>query len=271
MKAALTWNYDRYLPLHERERMAAPYVCRIVPSETAISFDFLDFAQKKADCDEKNTEYSVIWRLRDAEETYSAPLEGRSGRIDGLLPETDYAFRVVRNDGVSSDERLARTGRVPGIVVNYLHPDDPEYAFSGRYLCSPSLIRLPDGTLLASMDLYASGAPQNLTLIYRSVDDGRTWSHLTELCPCFWGKRFLCGGALYMIGCSTEYGDLLIGRSDDGGANWTAPTAILRGGCHCKQVGWHRAPMPVLIRDDRCAVRCMVREGFLRRGGVRTG
>lgn len=251
MKATLNWNYDRYLPLHERERMAAPYVCRIAPFEAGFSFDFLDFAQKNADFDEKNTKYSVIWRLRDAEETYCAPLEGCSGRIEGLLPETDYAFRVEREDGVCSTERLVRTGAVPGIVVNYLHPDDPEYAFSGRYLCSPSLIRLPDGSLLASMDLFASGAPQNLTLIYVSRDDGRTWSHLTELFPCFWGKMFLCGGALYMLGCSTEYGDLLIGRSDDGGATWSAPTVLLRGACHCKAVGWHRAPMPVLIRDGR--------------------
>lgn len=54
-----------------------------------------------------------------------------------------------------------------------------------------------------------------------------------------------------MLGCSTEYGDLLIGRSDDGGKSWSAPTALLRGSCHCKEVGWHRAPMPVLIRDGR--------------------
>ena len=251
MKAALAWNYTRYLPLHESARMAAPYVCRIAPHATGFSFDFLEVGQKSADFTPKNAKYSVIWRLRDQDACCSRPLDGFSGRVDGLLPDTDYAFRVVRDDGVGSDERLVRTGAAPGIVVNYLHPDDPAYAFSGRYLCSPSLVRLPDGSLLASMDLYAGGAPQNLTLIYRSVDDGQTWEHLTELFPCFWGKMFLCGGALYMIGCSTEYGDLLIGRSDDGGANWTVPTTILRGSCHCKQVGWHRAPMPVLIRDGR--------------------
>ena len=54
-----------------------------------------------------------------------------------------------------------------------------------------------------------------------------------------------------MLGCSTEYGDLLIGRSDDGGKTWGAPTTLLRGSCHCKEVGWHRAPMPILIKDGR--------------------
>jgi hypothetical protein len=62
---------------------------------------------------------------------------------------------------------------------------------------------------------------------------------------------FLSGGKLYMLGCSTEYGDVLIGRSDDGGKTWTKPTVLLRGACHARQVGWHRAPMPVLIKDGR--------------------
>jgi hypothetical protein len=54
-----------------------------------------------------------------------------------------------------------------------------------------------------------------------------------------------------MLRCSTEYGDVLIGRSDDGGKTWTKPTVLLRGCCHPRQVGWHRAPMPVLIKNGR--------------------
>ncbi len=244
MKASSGWSYSRYLPLHETERASSPYICRIAPSANGFAFDFIDPGAK-------NAEYRLIWRLRDTEETHTLPLVTFSGEVSGLLPDTDYAFRIERGDSVSSTERLVRTGEVPGIAVNYLHPDDPEYTFSGRYLCSPSLIRLENGDLLASMDVYAGGAPQNLTLIYVSHDDGKTWSHLCELFPCFWGKMFLCGGKLYMLGCSTEYGDLLIGRSDDGGRTWSSPTVLLRGGCHCKEVGWHRAPMPVLIKDGR--------------------
>lgn len=244
MKASRSWSCERYLPLHEKDRARAPYVCRIAPLADGFEFDFLDFFAE-------NAEYRLEWKERGSDETFSEPLADFSGRVTGLRSDRDYAFRVVRNDSVSSTERLVRTGDVPGTVVNYLHPDDPEYAFSGRYLCSPSLIRLENGDLLASMDLYASGAPQNLTLIYISRDNGATWSHHSELFPCFWGKMFLCAGRLYMLGCSTEYGDLLIGRSDDGGKTWSSPTLLLRGGCHCKEVGWHRAPMPMLIRGGR--------------------
>lgn len=244
MKSSGSWSYERYLPLHEKERACAPYICRIVPFADGFDFDISDNGAE-------NAEYRIEWWERGSEKVRSQSVSGNSGRITGLLSDQDYCFCVIREGGVRSDERLVRTGAVPGVVVNYLHPDDPAYAFSGRYLCSPSLIRLENGDLLASMDLYAAGAPQNLTLIYISHDGGRTWSHHSELFPCFWGKMFLCAGRLYLLGCSTEYGDLLIGRSDDGGKSWSKPTVLLRGGCHCKEVGWHRAPMPTLIRDGR--------------------
>lgn len=244
MKSANNWSYSRYIPLHETERAKSPYICRIAPSANGFAFDFFDH-------DANNSTYSIVWHLRDSDDIHTMPIDSFSGNISGLENNTDYAFRIVREDGVSSTERLVRTGDVPGIVVNYLHPDDSEYAFSGQYLCSPSLIRLENGDLLASMDIYANGAPQNLTLIYISHDDGATWEHHSEIFPCFWGKMFILGGKLYMLGCSTEYGDVLIGRSDDGGKTWTKPTVLFRGCCHARQVGWHRAPMPVLIKNGR--------------------
>ena len=155
MRSAESWSYPRFLPLHEKVRARAPYICRIAPFANGFEFDFKD---SKTDA-----KYNLIWKERDSEEAHVIALESFKGKVACLEAGKDYAFRVERDDGVSSTERLVRTGEVPGIVVNYLHPDDPEYAFSGRYLCSPSLIRLENGDLLASMDLYASGAPQNLT------------------------------------------------------------------------------------------------------------
>lgn len=243
MKAAAGWSYPHYRPLHEKERLRAPYICRTAPFERGFEFDFKDTV--------KCSSYKLFVRKADSEEADIFDLTRCSGRVEGLEDGTDYCFRVEREDGASSSERLVRTGEVPGTVVNYLHPEDTEYAFSGRYLCSPSLIRLENGDLLASIDLYASGAPQNLTLIYVSHDNGATWEHRAELFPCFWGKMFLSDGALYMLACSTEYGDVLIGRSDDGGVSWSKPTVLLRGSCHPRQVGWHRAPMPILFKDGR--------------------
>ena len=137
-------------------------------------------------------------------------------------------------------------------VINYLHPDDEIYAFSGRYLCSPSLVRHPDGFLLASMDLYQTRYPQNLTLIFRSDDDGVHWTHLAELFPCFWGKLFIHHGKLYMFGASTEYGDLQIGCSEDGGKTWSAPTVLFRGsGGKNGESGWQCNPEPVVEYQGR--------------------
>ena len=180
MKTATTWSYKHYLPLHLKERKNAPYICRIAPFADGFEFDIYD------DCE--NSSYILKWKIRGEDTENVQELDGKHGKVDGLASDTDYAFRIERKDGTASTERLVRTGNVPGGVVNYLHPDDEEYAFSGRYLCSPSLIRLEDGTLLASMDLYASGAPQNLTLIFRSEDNGESWHYVSELFPCFWGN-----------------------------------------------------------------------------------
>lgn len=146
--------------------------------------------------------------------------------LRGLEDHRDYAFQISRGDRASR-LRLVRTGEAVGTVVNYLHPQDDCYSFSGSALCSPSLLRLPDGALLASMDVFASAAPQNLTLIFRSEDDGRTWNYACELMPCFWGRLFFHRGAVYMLACSTEYGDLLIAAATTA----DAPSALPRRCC----------------------------------------
>jgi len=59
--------------------------------------------------------------------------------------ECDYEVYVSCPSGRSAT-RLLRPGFVPGTVINYIHPDDNAYAFSGRYLGTPSLAKLPGGT-----------------------------------------------------------------------------------------------------------------------------
>jgi len=240
MKGATTWSYAPYKPFFfDRGDI---YVCRLAPDERSFHCEWLAAP---------GPEYELMLRPEgEGEFACAARVTVPEATVEGLKEETDYEF-YVRCGGKKSRVRLFRTGRPVGTVVNYLHPRDDEYAFSGRYLCSPSLVRHPDGYLLASMDLFAGGAPQNLSLIFRSDDDGRTWHYLTDLFPCFWGKLFIHRGELYMLACSTEYGDLLIGKSADGGRTFGAPTALLRGSCKCGVAGVHKNPQPVIEHRGR--------------------
>lgn len=235
-----TWSYPIYTPLlWERGEI---YISRLVPDRDCVHLEWKP-------CGEEVSVY--IGKAGEGNFTLAGLTKDCEYDITGLETDTDYAFYVACGNQKSL-VRLARTGKAVGTVVNYLHPDDPYYAFSGNYLCSPSLLRLPDGGLLASMDLFGSNTPQNLTLIFRSEDDGKTWHHLSELMPCFWGKLFLHRGEVYMLGCSTEYGDLLIGRSTDGGKTFSAPVTLLRGSNgkagHC---GVHKNPQPIFRHNGR--------------------
>ena len=247
MKPNTGWGYRPYTELFDSRRALSPYICRLAPHSGGFTVDFIDDTQP-------DSEHIVYWRPRGTGEfTPVRPdMSGGFYTVDIDCPDlADYEVYVERNDGARSSVRLVRTGDVPGKVINYLHPDDREYAFSGNYLCSPSIVKLESGRLLASMDVFAGGAPQNLTLIYYSDDDGESWHYLVELFPCFWGKLFLVNGRLYMLGVSREYGDLLIGASDDDGVSWTAPTVLFRGANCSNMSGLHRAPMPVLISHGR--------------------
>ena len=241
MNAPYGWSYHPYQPpLFDTGK---PYICRIVPDETTILLEWLPLSGVKeytVMCGRRNQEMNIVGHTREC-----------AYQITGLDTDCEYQFQVLGGDCSKSRIRLARTGSCPGTIVNYLHPDDSCYAFSGSYLCSPSMVRHPDGYLLASMDLFGSGTPQNLTLIFRSDDDGATWHYVSELFPCFWGKMFIHRGRLYMLGCSTEYGDLLIGCSLDGGKTFSTPTVLFRGSCHCKYPGIHKNPQPVVEYNHR--------------------
>ena len=240
MKYHKGWNYSVYRPPFIE--VGEIYINRLVPYENSAFFEWSSVQGKK----------EIFYRvLGETEWIKAGKTEENSFEIKDLLVETDYEFFVSLGEK-KSRVRLFRTGKSVGTVVNYLHPKDEAYAFSGRYLASPSIIRTPQGHLLASMDLYAQGAPQNLTLIYRSDDDGKTWKHLCELFPCFWGKLFVHHGEIYMISESTEYGDLLIGKSLDGGSTWSDPVILLRGSNGKKGfAGPHKAPMPILEFNGR--------------------
>lgn len=244
MRGSILWSYAPYSPPFTF--VGDIYISRIAPSENRIHVEWLSVGEE---C------YSVYFRVRGegefklfdtTKETFSV--------ITGLTPDVEYELYVATGEK-KSRVRLARCGKISGSVVNYLHPDDEAYAFSGRYLCSPSLVRHPDGYLLASMDLFDYAAPQNLTLIYRSDDEGESWHYQCELMPSFWGKMFIFRGELYMLSCTTEYGDLVIGKSTDGGKSFSAPVTLLRGSNGKKgNTGVHKNPQNVLFANGRIYV-----------------
>lgn len=253
MKGITGWGYRPYRPIRRMQEALAPFIVRIAPYETWFDAEYLDNGAPEA-------AHQVFWRIKGSEAPFSIrDLSSTAFRMEGLMENTEYEFKIIRKDGTAESAlRYVRTGPTPGAkhgrpgtVVNYLHPEDLAYAFSGRSLCSPSLVKLDNGVLLASMDVFAGDYPQNLTLIYRSDDGGETWQYVTDLFPCFWATLFTHKGRLYMQGCSTEYGDILIGESKDEGRTWSKPVQLFVGSCSNRVAGWQRTPMPILHHHGR--------------------
>lgn len=247
MKGYANWNYRPYIPaIRLDDEAGKPYICRIAPGEREIAVEWI------GECEGSAVYYAQLeggeWTKLSASSESTGAIN--SFVIEGLEEHADYHFYVETAAG-KSKTRLARTGYVPGTVVNYLHPQDEAYLFSGSYLCSPSIVLLPNGKLITSMDIYRSKFPQNLTILCESLDGGETWHYLGEMFPCFWGKLFWHRNALYMLSTSTEYGDLLIGRSDDEGKTWGLPTVIMRGSGGKEENGFHKAPVTLIHSAGR--------------------
>lgn len=213
MKGQNHWQFKPYRPFNMQSQLEHPLIVRLAPWDTGVELEWLDARGGDG-------AYEGYLRAMDSGEAFRPfAVEGSVVRLEGLTPFRDYEVCIVRRGEAPSHKtaRIFRAFSAPGTVINYLHPKDPFYAFSGRALCSPSLVRLPSGDLLVGMDVYAGKNPQNLTILCKSKDRGRTWRYVTDLFPSFWTKLFMHRGRLYAMSCSTEYGDMLIGASDDEG------------------------------------------------------
>lgn len=230
------------------------HITRLAPGDRSLTLDWVDFDPAQA----SGKSYAIEYRVRNEPEPIRLAVDAPSGSltITGLDNGVDYEVVAIGSDAGSpannivSPIRLFRPGVVPGTVINYVHPEDYTYNFSGRSPASPSIVRLPSGELLASHDLFWGLGGQNTSIIFRSRDEGQTWSYVTFLYPCFWGKLFMHQDRLYMLATSTEYGALLIGASDDGGETWSEPVVLIEGGSR-EAGGPHKAPMPVIEHQGR--------------------
>ena len=142
---------------------------------------------------------------------------------------------------MSPDDHFAD---VPGVVIAH------SPAATGQYIGSPSLAILPDGTYVASHDLFGPGTNFDRMHVYQSADRGRSWRHIAELHGQWWSTLFMHQGALYLLGTSREYGHIVIRRSSDAGHTWTTPRNEYTGLLSATD-RYHCAPVPVPIHKDR--------------------
>ena len=235
-----------YHPANDFGAENCPYIVRIAPDETSFRFEWIP--QKS------QGPVTLYYGERGSGVFQELPVSAQTVTVSGLKTEVDYEFYLQTANGQKSRVRLVRTGKNPenAVVINYLHPEDEQYAFSGRYLCSPSFVRLSSGRLVASMDVYGPNMAQNLMLLFYSEDNGVSWHYLTDLYPFYWGTLFVESNTLYCIGNTTEYGNLQIACSSDGGVRWSAPVTIFYGSnLSCPNGGVHHPPMQLVHHNGR--------------------
>jgi hypothetical protein len=133
-------------------------------------------------------------------------------------------------------------GAIPGSVI--ANSTEPESLYHG----TPSIVRLPDGALVASHDFFGPAAGNRFARILRSTNDGLSWQEITSL-DASWSNLFLHDGALYFMGPNRARDQVVLRRSDDGGFTWTEPTnssnGILLTGI------FHSSAMPMLVHNGR--------------------
>lgn len=244
MKGYSGWAYKPYYSLDQMYRKENPFIAALRPGDGCIEVEWYDSKPGKRH----------ELQIRD-EKAFcrTVPAQQNHLRVDDLKNGETYTFTITDCDDAKrcSETRIAVVAPVVGLPVNYLHPQDECYSFSGHSLCSPSILRMKSGTMLVSMDVYQHLRGQNLTKIFASYDDGKTWQYRTDLFPCFWGKLFEYGDALYMLGFTTEYGHLIIGKSTDEGESWSEFVSLFPGSGNRYCGGPHRAPLNVMEHAGR--------------------
>ena len=237
---ATRWSYTPYRPFFKDRGDIV--ITRLAPDTDSVTVDFMDGTPSG----------EVLLRKRDTGDFAPAfRYDGiRSATVSGLCAGETYEMKIRDKDGMESPAVLFRCGDFKGKVINYLHPEDDRYDFSGHFLGSPSSVRQADGSILLSMDVFGNGG-QNFTMIFRSDDGGESFQWQCDLFPCFWGRLFVYEGDTYMMACAKENGDLIIGRSRDFGRSFDAPAALVRGSSVNSVPGIDFGGQPPIVHGGR--------------------
>ena len=140
----------------------------------------------------------------------------------------------------------AQTKTPPGNIVSHIPKE------TGKYIGSPGLCILSDGSYLASHDEFGPKTSEfrsAQTHIFHSTDKGKSWKKISQIDGQFWSNLFVHRGVVYIMGTHKHHGSVIIRRSEDGGHTWTNPyksdTGLILEG------EYHTAPMPVVIHNGR--------------------
>ncbi|WP_352423869.1 sialidase family protein [Proteiniphilum sp.] len=157
-------------------------------------------------------------------------------KINGLILVLSVALPALAQE----------TAKPPGVVVNHIGKE------TGRYIGSPSLCVLPNGTYIATHDEFGPRSSEfrsAQTLVFQSKDKGMTWEKITQIDGQFWSNLFFHRGSLYLIGTNKHHGNLIIRKSDDDGYTWTIP--YLKSNGLILEGEYHTAPMPIVYQNGR--------------------
>ena len=140
----------------------------------------------------------------------------------------------------------AQNKKVPGVIVSHIAQTEE------KYIGSPSICILPDGTYLASHDEFGTKSDEEtaaVTRVFASYDRGQNWQCIATMRGQFWSTLFTIKGKVYLIGTVKAHGAIVIRCSTDGGHTWTTPkdkkTGLLKEG------EFHTAPMPLIVHKGR--------------------
>jgi hypothetical protein len=182
------------------------------------------------------TRMRVFYLELGAGETVNIPQGNWTGTIVLGLPGEEFMVKELEPD----------FSKVPGTVIAH------SPAATGRYVGSPGIVVLSDGTYLATHDIFGPGRNGSNTYVHRSTDRGESWEHLALVPDLTWANIFYHQGDLYLMGTSAghRHGYCVIRKSTDGGVTWT-DALDENSGRLFPDISYHTAPMPMVIHNGR--------------------
>ena len=243
---AFNWCATPHVPLRHPDRYYNPYICRIAPADSSFELQWGDHGSDGA--------HTLYYRLRGSEDEWVAvPLTEKAVTVSGIENLVDYELYIGRDDGSGKSRmRLLNACDAPGVVINYIHPEDDYYDFAGNFIGTPNIVKLPSGHYLATHDVFGK-SEYGFSMVFLSKDKGATWEHQCDLHPICECKPFVHNGRLYLIGrFSLE--EIVISESLDEGKTWSEPSVILRGDYYfnaCNRSGFQLSETPVIVHNGR--------------------